>query len=644
MSPDEEASSQLDKNNLQTQKRTAESTSEKERIKEADKDNDDDGGVIGPLPSEAVDKEREPVPKKKKKILHLEKVFVDKLPSSELFEKSYMHRDTVTHVVVTRSEFIVTASADGHVKFWKKEAGGIEFVKHFRAHLGKIEGVASNWDGSLLCTISDDKSLKVFEVVSFDLMNMLQFDYTPGHCEWVHTKGDAIRVVAVTDQNSNRILLYDGLASGGPLKVHKNLHQAPIVCLRYCPMLNVAVSSDENGILEYWRGGVTDRLIPDQANFDSKLDTDLFELVNSNTVATNIAFAPDGRQFAVTASDRKVRVFNFASGRLVKTLDETLKTASDTQQERALLSNMEFGRRVAVERELEKAGMLRYSNLVFDDSGNFLLYPTLLGIKVVNLITNRCVRILGKGEALRPLAIALYQGVPGKQQKMVTVESAAAENPALQEVDSDPTLVCSAYKKNRFYLYTKRIPGEDEEREVFNEKPSKEDIVAATEMSSRSNLASNAVIHTSMGDIHVILFPRECPRTVENFVVHSRNGYYNGHIFHRVIKGFMVQTGDPTGVGTGGESIWGGEFEDEFHPNLKHDKPYTLSMANAGPNTNGSQFFITVIPCPWLDNKHTVFGRVTRGMEVAQNISLVKTHPKTDKPYDDVTIVSITIK
>ncbi|OQR79520.1 peptidylprolyl isomerase domain and WD repeat-containing protein 1-like [Tropilaelaps mercedesae] len=624
----------------QTQKRPVNSVN----CEDEEKGGDSDDGVIGPLPSEAAALEEQPVAKRKKRILPLEKVFVDNLPSSELFEKSYMHRDTITHVVVTQSEFIVTASGDGHVKFWKKEPGGIEFVKHFRAHLGKIEGMASNWDGSLLCTISDDKSLKVFEVVSFDLMNMLQFDYTPGHCEWIHTKGDAIRVVAVTDQNSNRILLYDGLASGGPLKIQQYLHQSPVVCLKYCPQLNVVVSSDENGILEYWRGGLTERLKPDQVNFESKLDTDLFELVSSGSVATNIAFAPDGRQFAVTASDRKIRVFNFANGRLVKCLDETLKTASDTQQERALLSNMEFGRRVAVERELEKAGMLRYSNLVFDDSGNFLLYSTLLGIKVVNIVTNRCVRILGKGEALRPLAIALYQGVPGKQQKTVTVESAAADNPALQEGESDPTLVCSAYKKNRFYLYTKRTPGEDEERELFNEKPSKEDIVAATETSSRSNLASSAVIHTSMGDIHVTLFPRECPRTVENFTVHSRNGYFNGHVFHRVIKSFMVQTGDPTGVGTGGESIWGGEFEDEFHPSLKHDKPYTLSMANAGPNTNGSQFFITVIPCPWLDNKHTVFGRVTRGMEVAQNISLVKTHPKTDKPYDDVTIVSITIK
>lgn len=107
---------------------------------------------------------------------------------------------------------------------------------------------------------------------------------------------------------------------------------------------------------------------------------------------------------------------------------------------------------------------------------------------------------------------------------------------------------------------------------------------------------NSATIHTTLGDIHMKLFATECPKTVENFCVHSKTGYYNGHIFHRVIKGFMVQTGDPTGTGTGGQSIWGGDFKDEFVSTLKHDRPYTVSMANAGPNTNGSQFFITVLP------------------------------------------------
>ena len=118
-----------------------------------------------------------------------------------------------------------------------------------------------------------------------------------------------------------------------------------------------------------------------------------------------------------------------------------------------------------------------------------------------------------------------------------------------------------------------------------------------------------------MGDIHIRLFGEEVGKTVENFIGLAKNGYYIGLTFHRVIKGFMIQTGCPNGDGTGGESIWGGEFEDEFHYSLRHDRPFTLSMANAGPNTNASQFFITTIPAPWLDNKHTVFGRVLKGIE-----------------------------
>ena len=104
----------------------------------------------------------------------------------------------------------------------------------------------------------------------------------------------------------------------------------------------------------------------------------------------------------------------------------------------------------------------------------------------------------------------------------------------------------------------------------------------------------------------------------------------------------MLQTGDPRGNGTGGESIWGGTFEDEIHPLLKHEKPGILSMANAGPKTNGSQFFITTVPCTWLDGKHTVFGSVTEGMDVVRNIENVPTNDE-DKPLDDVRIISMTV-
>lgn len=333
---------------------------------------------------------------------------------------------------------------------------------------------------------------------------------------------------------------------------------------------------------------------------------------------------------------------------------------------------MEFGRRMAVERDLEKSEACSLANIQFDSSGHFILYATLLGVKLVNIHTNRCVRIIGKNENLRLLHIALYQGKLFKVQMFnfvystlyfhktgsarkskaaVTLEMEGSDNPTLESIQPDPTLICTAYKKSRFFLFSRREPddpscvtGEQQDRDVFNEKPSKEEAMAATENVTVQRLYENAIIHTVFGDIHLQLFPKDTPKAVENFCVHSKNGYYNGHIFHRVIKGFMIQTGDPTGNGTGGESIWGGEFEDEFRPHLRHDRPYTVSMANAGPNTNGSQFFVTLAPTTWLDNKHTVFGRVIRGMEVVQNIGNVRTNAKTDKPYDDIRIVSITVK
>jgi cyclophilin family peptidyl-prolyl cis-trans isomerase len=126
-----------------------------------------------------------------------------------------------------------------------------------------------------------------------------------------------------------------------------------------------------------------------------------------------------------------------------------------------------------------------------------------------------------------------------------------------------------------------------------------------------------AVLHTDKGDIQIQLFSQKTPQTVNNFVFLAKAGYYDEVIFHRVILDFMAQTGDPTGTGRGGP---GYAFADEFHKDLKHDKPGIVSMANAGPNTNGSQFFITHVPTPWLDGKHSVFGEVVDGLDVLFSI------------------------
>lgn len=152
-----------------------------------------------------------------------------------------------------------------------------------------------------------------------------------------------------------------------------------------------------------------------------------------------------------------------------------------------------------------------------------------------------------------------------------------------------------------------------------------------------------AVVETNMGTIDIELFAKQTPKTVQNFAALAAKGYYNNLIFHRVIKDFMIQGGDPTGTGAGGESIYGKKFDDEIVPSLRHNDAGMLSMANAGPNTNGSQFFITVIPTPWLDGRHTVFGKVVSGMNVVYDISKVKTN-QSDKPVEKVVMQKVIIE
>jgi len=158
-----------------------------------------------------------------------------------------------------------------------------------------------------------------------------------------------------------------------------------------------------------------------------------------------------------------------------------------------------------------------------------------------------------------------------------------------------------------------------------------------------SDSTTVAVIKTNMGTIEIELFPDKAPKTVENFVGLANKGYYKGVIFHRVIDNFMIQGGDPTGTGRGGESLWGSAFADEFDPTLTFDGPGILAMANAGPNTNGSQFFITTVATSWLNNHHTIFGKVIGGMDVVYSIGKTKTGPG-DKPVTPVVMEEVTIE
>lgn len=210
-----------------------------------DENNEEDENFVGPTLSEATIQET----KKKRKTLPHEHLYLKNLPNSESYEKSYMHRDIITHCLITSTDFLITASCDGHIKFWKKIEVGIEFVKHFRSHLGPIVSISSNVEGSLFASASSDKSLKIFDVINFDMINMMRFDYEPSLLEWIHGPGDAISTLAVTDANSGKIYVYDGRGTNIPLQILEKIHVKPVGLMKYNYKFDVTVSIDKIGML-----------------------------------------------------------------------------------------------------------------------------------------------------------------------------------------------------------------------------------------------------------------------------------------------------------------------------------------------------------------------------------------------------------
>ncbi|KAI1614176.1 peptidylprolyl isomerase [Exophiala viscosa] len=582
------------------------------------------------------------VPPKKKRRLPYESLYVAALPKGPRYSKSLMHKDQVSTVTIAPSpaDFVITTSIDGVVKFWKKIASGIEFAKEYRAHESRIITSSISVDGSFFATAGDDddKTIKIFDVITFDLLSILNLEEAPTCICWVHRRGKSPVLAIGTGKH---IQIYDGRGeSQTPMHTLSSLHRAPVVAMAYNPAFDCVISADSSGMIEYWQPG--DNYEKPDTVFKMKSTTNLFDFRKAKSAPCSITISPSGHQFAtISFPDRNIRVFDFASGRLYRSYDESIETIVAMQQAGTALQKLEeveFGRRLAVERELDDPVIRSRVNVVFDESGHFIAYGSLLGIKVVNTLTNRVVKAYGKDEPFRALNVALYQGAPQKKD-VVTVSMAASANPLLDEAEQrDPMLFATGYGKVRFYMFTNEEEVGKSTRDVQNEKPRM--LGGKRKEAKQAQTGTSAILHTNYGDVHIRLFPDKAPKAVENFVTHARNGYYNSTIFHRVIRKFMIQGGDPLGDGTGGESIWGKEFEDEFS-DLRHDKPYTVSMANAGPSTNGSQFFITTEKTPWLDGKHTIFGRAYQGLDVIHQIENVKV--KKEKPEDDIKIINISV-
>ena len=572
------------------------------------------------------------------------------IPGSLHYEVSYMHRSVVTRVVSsTKYGMVITASTDGIVKFWKRTstAERLEFVKSYKAHIGNIMALVMNSSSTLIASVGEDGVIKFYDVSTFDVTGMIPttastsegqdpFQWSP-HAAFLGTQDD---LLAVAGGSSGRIHIYSS-TSLSLVKVISNIHAAPVTGMVYNNTHTCMISMDKQGVLEYWDCTLLhaeasffdyddthlehDKNDKDHSAYDnigstatpsrngilftSKMDnTQLYEFMKKKTFGIALALHPSGSHFAIYGADRKIRLFEYKTGKIIVNYDERSKVYENKVS--SSMDSMEYGKRAAVEREMQQtaiftAGLPVQPNedddlinepqyqlltLQFDPTGQCILIPTILGIKVINWKRNKCVKIIGKSDAsttdLRFLSVCLCMGDAKVDRQMALARSGGSSVARGEEEEkkSDSILVTTAFQKRRLYVFSHNDPiavAEEKEeevqdailkRDVLNEAPDAQDLLLASSTNNDSGnteninqkLGKEAILRTSQGDIHIKLFPQQVPKTIENFCQHSRNGYYDNVLFHRVIKGFMIQTGDPLGDGTGGESIWGGEFEDEF--------------------------------------------------------------------------------
>jgi peptidylprolyl isomerase domain and WD repeat-containing protein 1 len=616
------------------------------------------------------------------------------LPTAASYEVSYMHRDVISHVIATKTLFLITASVDGHIKFWKKVEKGIELVKHYISHTARITSLAASLDGNLLASVSLDKSLKIYDIPTYDVILVEELAFEGGACVWVHPSSTLQPAIVICELQTPAMHLYSFQAENGLHRVQTfNLHAVPVTAIAYNHEHDYVISGAEDGSIEYW--DVESGSLPDSSRlkFSRKIMTQLYHCQKNKMCITAIDIAPNCEMMALTAASPSseasphftLLIWQIATGRIHRQLplnmeqyrhhiadnavsnsnstadadtDTGADAASPSQALSITMDEIDFGRRVARERSALDHGNWRNisaPNACWDATSQFLFFGCMLGLCRWHLPSDTR-HFSAVQDALRPWQVALIQGRP------------------TGTISADPSLFCSSWRRERCFVLSRREPNqgshgnsgnsgnsEKNERDRMNEKDvggmmgeqsggkgKKAGELAACSVGGslgrrHGALPSLVTLHTSLGDIRFKLFPEHTPKTCENFVTHCQKGYYNNILFHRVIKGFMIQSGDPLGDGTGGESIWGGHFADEFHPTLRHDRAGVLAMANAGPGTNGSQFFVTTAPAPHLDDKHTVFGRVVKGMDVVHTIEMSEVG-KRDRPVQDIRICSVTVR
>lgn len=618
-------------------KRSAESSSSSE-------DSDDD--FIGP--SLTIQEEKEPEIKKlkKRKVID-DAVLLENLPTNEHYKYSYENNSIITCIASNNDEQVVIAGfKNGMIKFWKKRQpkadennkddvnGQLDVIKEFMAHPGKsVVQILFDKEGSKFVSVAEnDTIVKVYDMKLVDMVQLIDLKFVPNtngcNSNFLFTDSNEEKLL-VNESNSTKMYIVN--LNDEEIVPIKSIHRNPIACVNYNYKYKCFISVDTRGLLEVWCPNTYD--LPTGLKYKYKSETHLLEFVKNKTIPSCISISKDNELFATFSfPDNLIRVFRFNTGRLLKKFDESI---SHYETNASL-------KQINREKLLEQNYKEVYSgsrNLKFEMNDKVLIYSSVQGIKILNLQNNKVLRVLGtEDQDLLNIRFNQILVLNKLNISQVSGEALASNNRIVNsKMTKNPFILATAINSNKVFVFNNE---KDANGDLDYTKNRDFKLNTKTTSTVSSNIKHTiATLHTTLGDIKLKLFLELCPKTVENFVKLCEAKYYNNIIFHRVIKGFMVQTGDPCGDGTGGESTWGGHFKDEFHPLLRHSKPFVVSMANAGPNTNGSQFFITTAPSEWLDDKHSIFGEVILGFETVKAIENVETDEQ-DKPIDQVAIIS----
>jgi peptidylprolyl isomerase domain and WD repeat-containing protein 1 len=542
----------------------------------------------------------EPVKKRSRTVISRQ---LGEIPTTSHYHVSFMHKSTVRHVLSSaRHGYVVTACEDGIVKFWKrtpptlpeeKEASTdnkslptttpcLEFVKSFTAHIGPVVALCLDPSEDTVASIGEDGLIKLYDVSTFDATAMVKTNQSFGNAACFLQDAAQDSLLAISDASNGTIYIYS-TTSLQPVQT-VSLHSKPVTALAYNSQHKCCVSADEQGILEVWdcttgskEGqvvGASCSMANNQLEHPSKMDTDLYSLAKKNTYARSLSMS--NNYFVVYGADHKVRVYQLTTGKIQVRYDERLDVYA-SKIDTYGMDSIEYGKRAATEREMEEQKDYPSQLVQMDPSERYLLIATMVGIKVIEWKKNKVLKIIGKADAsqLRFLSFCHCLGDAKTNQQMQLARGASTSiATADKQVTKDSLIVVLAFNQRRFYVFSHVDPLKDAEqaksinRDIWNEVPTAQDQLLGSEGNAAGGAAqvtaySKAILRTTMGDIHIKFF-LEVPKTLENFCGHARSGYYDNVIFHRIIQGFMLQTGDPLGDGTGGESIWGGEFEDEF--------------------------------------------------------------------------------